>query len=119
MKGLKYDQGKQGWHALPLEILEPLADVCEAGRRKYAVFNMLQPFEDSDRRFWDGMMRHAVACQIDPLAIDQELKEKYGLEVFHAAQVAFNALLRVYHARREMATSTPPCPSEPLFPPNP
>jgi hypothetical protein len=100
--GLKFDSGKQPWFAMPLEVLEPLADVFAAGEKKYATFNCLQPFENPDRRFYDGMMRHAAACQRDPLAIDAELNEKYGVEVYHAAQVAFNALLRLYHAKKGM-----------------
>ena len=100
-EGLKFDQGKQPWFALPLEILEPLADVFAAGEQKYATHNCLQPFRDASRRFYDGQMRHAVACQLDPLAVDGELKEKYGIKVYHQAQVAFNALMRLYHARKD------------------
>ena len=100
-EGLKYDTGKQQWFAMPLEVLEPLADVFAAGEKKYATFNCLLPFEESSRRFYDGQMRHAKASQCDPLAIDDELLEKYGLKVFHQAQIAFNALMRLYHARKE------------------
>ena len=94
-KGLKFDIGKQPWKAMPLVVLEPLADVFEAGRRKYAEYNCLNPFDDSDRRFFDGQMRHTVECQLDPLAIDTETG------CYHAAQVAFNTLMRLYHARKE------------------
>ena len=100
-EGLKHDQGKQPWYGMPLEVLEPLADVFAAGEKKYATFNCLRPFRDPSRRFYDGMMRHVSASQIDPLAIDEDLKEKHGVEVYHLAQVAFNALLRLYHAKRE------------------
>lgn len=96
--GLKFDQGKQPWYAMPLQVLEPLADVFAAGEHKYEIFNCLQPFDDPERRFYDGQMRHTEACQIDPLAVDQELLEKYGLTVYHSAQVAFNALMRLHHA---------------------
>ena len=101
MQGLKFDQGKQPWYAMPLEVLEPLADVFAAGEHKYSTFNCLQPFNDPDRRFYDGQMRHTAACQIDPLAIDQELLEKYGVQVYHSAQVALNALMRLHHALKE------------------
>ena len=100
-EGLKYDTGKQPWYGMPLEVLVPLADVFSAGEKKYTTFNNLLPFSDSSRRFYDGMMRHVQASQIDPLAIDQELKDKYGVEVHHLAQVAFNALMRLYHAKKE------------------
>ena len=97
-EGCKEDKGKQNYYALPLVILKPLADVFTAGERKYELFNCLNPFKDSDRRFWNASMRHMEACQIDPLAIDQEIKDKYGLEVYHSAQVAFNMLLRIRNA---------------------
>jgi hypothetical protein len=100
-EGLKHDQGKQPWYAMPLEVLQPLADVFAAGERKYSTFNCLQPFADPQRRFYDGQMRHAEACQLDPLAVDQELLEKYGVKVYHQAQVAFNALMRLHHAIKE------------------
>jgi hypothetical protein len=102
-EGMKLDSGKQPWYAMPLEVLEPLADVFAAGEKKYSTFNCLQSFEDSSRRFYDGQMRHIKATQINPLAIDKELKEKYNVEVYQLAQVAFNALMRLYHARKEAA----------------
>ena len=95
VKGMKKDEGKQKWHALPLVILEPLADVMEAGAKKYAKFNCLQPFDDPDERFYDGMMRHVEICQLDPLAIDEETG------CYHAAQIAFNTLMRLYHCKNK------------------
>jgi hypothetical protein len=91
-KGLKYDDGKQKWYAMPLELLEPLAEVFTAGEQKYDTFNCLEPFENSDRRFYDSLMRHLESCQIDPLAIDEETG------CYHQAQVAFSALLRLRNA---------------------
>ena len=105
-KGLKYDSGKQTYFAMPLEILAPLADVFAAGEKKYSTFNCLQPFSDSSRRFYDGMMRHAAASQINPLAIDEELKDKHEIEVYHLAQIAFNSLMRLHHALKEVKCST-------------
>ena len=99
-KGLKHDEGKQPLYATPLVMIEPLADVFWAGEQKYATFNCLQPFDDSSRRFYDGMMRHIVASQIDPLARDEETG------CYHLAQTAFNALARLYHARQEQQSPT-------------
>lgn len=96
--GLKYDQGKQPWYAMPMVVLKPLADVFAAGEKKYDTFNCLQPFDEPERRFYDGLMRHVEASQLDPLAVDQELLDKYGVTVYHSAQVAFNALMRLHHA---------------------
>ena len=100
-EGLKFDDGKQQWFAMPLEILEPLATLFYAGELKYGTFNCLQPFKKHSSRFYNAMMRHIKASQIDPFAIDQEIKEQYGIEVYHLAQVAFNALMRLYHCKKE------------------
>lgn len=101
-KGQKLDEGKQQWYALPLVVLKPLADVFMAGEHKYSIFNCLQPFDDSDRRFWDATMRHLTECQIDPLAIDQEIFENHGIKVYHGAQVAFSILMRIHNAERKI-----------------
>lgn len=95
MKGIKLDSGKQPYYAMPLVLLKPLADVFTAGEIKYKTFNCLQPFDDPDRRFYDAIMRHLEACQLDPLAIDEETG------CYHAAQIAFNALLRLHNAIRK------------------
>lgn len=95
MDGLKHDDDKQRWHSLPLEILEPLADLMEAGRKKYGQFNCLETFDTPDERFWNANMRHAAACQRDPLAIDPETG------CYHEAARAFSSLMRIYHCRRE------------------
>ncbi len=93
--GLKLDQGKKQWYAMPLEVLELLADVFAAGEKKYATFNCLSPFVDGDRRFFDAAMRHLKECQINPLAIDAETG------CFHGVQAAWNLLMRTYHAEKE------------------
>lgn len=95
INGLKYDEGKQQWYAMPLVLLKPLADVFSAGEKKYATFNCLEPFADSDRRFWNATIRHLESCQLDPLAIDPETG------CYHAAQAAFNILLRIYNAKNK------------------
>lgn len=98
-EGLKHDAGKLDWYALPLEILEPLAELLLAGEQKYSTFNCLEPFENSNRRFWSANMRHAVKCQKDPLAIDEETG------CYHEAARAFCSLMRLYHARKEKGVS--------------
>jgi len=96
MKGQKHDSGKQKWHALPLVILEPLAEVMDAGAKKYQKFNCLEPFDNWDERFYNSTMRHIEAAQIDPLAINNE-----DGGVYHLAQAAFGCLLRLHNALRE------------------
>ena len=92
VNGIKLDEGKQSWYAMPLVVLKPLADVFNAGEKKYETFNCLKPFVDPDRRFYNAAMRHLEACQLDPLAKDEETG------CYHAAQAAFNLLLRVHNA---------------------
>jgi hypothetical protein len=94
-RGLKFDEGKQKWDSLPLEILEPLADLMEAGRKKYGKFNCLNPFENSDERFWNSRMRHMASCQHNPLATDPETG------CYHEAAIAFASLMRLHHAKFE------------------
>lgn len=94
-KGLKFDHGKTIWYRMPLSVLKPLADVYNNPKAggKYPPFNCLAPLEDGDRRFWDAMMRHLEASQLDPLAVNDE-----DGGVYHLAQVAFNALHRLRNA---------------------
>lgn len=94
--GMKYDEQKQKWFSLPLEILEPLADLMEAGAKKYERFNCLEPFEDSSERFYNAMLRHIKESQRNPLAIDTDTG------CYHLACVAFNSLMRLYHTQREL-----------------
>ncbi|MCK9436783.1 MAG: DUF5664 domain-containing protein [Synergistaceae bacterium] len=94
-EGLKFDDGKQEWFAMPLEILEPLADVFNAGEKIYETFNCMLPFNDPSRRFYNATMRHLRESQIDPLAIDKDTG------CYHLAQVAFNVLLRLHNCLRE------------------
>ena len=89
--GIKLDKGKQEWYAMPLSILEPLADAFVAGEKKYETFNCLEPFDNPSRRFYNSLMRHLRAAQIDPLAKDEETG------CYNLAQVAFSALLRLHN----------------------
>jgi len=89
--GLKFDEGKQEYYAMPLVLLKPLADVFKAGEKKYKIFNCLKPFEDPERRFYNSLMRHLEVSQINPLAIDKDTG------CYHLAQVAFSALLRLHN----------------------
>ena len=92
--GKKDDAGKQRWYAMPLCVLKDLADVFNAGKVKYGIFNCLQEFDNHKERFWDALMRHLEECQIDPLSKDPETG------CYHAACVAFNALMYLYHCKR-------------------
>lgn len=93
-EGLKFDNDKLDWHSFPLETLEGLIRVAMAGCSKYKRFNCLNQFENGDQRFFSAAMRHAVACQIDPLAIDEETG------CYHGYQSAWNLIMRTYHAEK-------------------
>ena len=102
--GQKWDGGKQDWYLLPLELIEPLAQVMVVGEAKgYGNFSCMEPFENSNRRFFNSTMRHLVASQRDPLAMNKEFKQDgtEAGECYHLACVAFGALMRLYHARKE------------------
>jgi hypothetical protein len=94
-EGLKHDKGKLDWSTLDMAFIEPLVETTSHGVEEYGFMNYLKPFENSDRRFWAAMQRHLKGCQHDSLAKD----EKSGC--YHLASVAFNALARLYHARKE------------------
>jgi len=68
-EGLKWDDGKLDWHALPLSVLIPLVAVFEAGIKKgYGRHNCLNSFNEADERFFSATMRHLEACQLEPLS---------------------------------------------------
>lgn len=93
-KAKKFDDEKLDWHSMPMFLLEPLVQVFEAGVKKYGRHNHLKPFDNGDVRLWNSAQRHLVDCQFDPLATDDETG------CYTAAQVAFNTLVRLYHARQ-------------------
>ena len=90
MAGLKHDEGKLDWHALPLELVELLVPVAVAGANKYGRHSILQTIEDAGPRHYSATMRHLSACQLDPLAIDPESG------CYHAVHAAYDLLARVY-----------------------
>ena len=102
--GQKFDEGKQDWFLLPLELIEPLADVMLIGEKKgYGNFSCLLPYKDANRRFYNSSMRHKKAAQLDPLAINKEYDQQgnYVGECYHLACDAFGSLMRLYHARKQ------------------
>ena len=90
MAGLKHDEGKLDWHALPLELVELLVPVAVNGANKYGRHSILQTIEDAGPRHYSATMRHLSACQLDPLAIDPESG------CYHAVHAAYDLLARVY-----------------------
>ncbi len=92
MEGKKFDKDKMDWSLIDLKLIEPLIPVLKRGEEKYGYENWKKEFENGDRRFHAAMMRHAKACQYDPLKVNKED------DCYHLAQVAINALFRLYHA---------------------
>lgn len=101
-KGLKADDGKTGWFAMPLVVLQPLLDVFNAGVKHYGLHNCLNPFDNPSERFYDAQLRHVADCQLDPMAIDPQDG------CYHEAKVAFNALMRLYHCRQNNSANEVP-----------
>lgn len=99
MAGLKHDEGKLDWHALPLELVELLVPVAVNGANKYGRHSILQPIEEAGPRHYSATMRHLSACQLDPLAIDPESG------CYHAAHAAYDLLARLYQC--ELMTTEP------------
>ena len=71
-----------------------------AGCKKYERFNCLKPFENGDQRFFSAAIRHAVSCQLDPLAVDEETG------CLHGYQSAWNLIMRTYHAQKAAQSET-------------
>ena len=98
----KWDDGKLDWHAFPMEVMAGIIKVAEAGIVKgYERFNCLLPFQNGDQRLFSAAMRHTVACQLDPLAVDEETGCRHGY------QAAWNILMRTYHAERATLEERP------------
>ena len=95
MGGIKNDKDKPDWSLIDPMFIEPLVAVFAIGEKKYGYENWKKKFENGDRRFKAALMRHYIKCYKSPLAFNEEDN------CYHLAQVAFNALLRLYHALNE------------------
>lgn len=71
-QAVKKDNGKPQLNLVPLEILEPLARVREFAVKKYGIDGIEAWREISDDRLLAALLRHTVAYQKDPNALDQE-----------------------------------------------
>lgn len=96
-QAIKKDNGKPRLDLVPLEILEPLARVREFAVKKYGQDGIEAWREISDDRLLAALLRHTVAYQKDPKALDQES----GLPAIY--HVAINAaFLAIKTAEREL-----------------
>lgn len=94
--GLKFDIGKKDWSLLPLEFVEDLVPVFSHGL-KYGYENWRKDFgPEYQRRFIAAMKRHLDEVERHgPLAINTD-----DGDVYHLAQIAWNALALLYHAKK-------------------
>ena len=96
-QAVKKDNGKPQLNLVPLEILEPLARVREFAAKKYGKDGIEAWREISDDRLLAALLRHTVAYQKDPNALDPES----GLPAIY--HVAINAaFLAIKTAEREL-----------------
>lgn len=98
MEGKKDDTGKLDWDAIPLEVLENVLPAFVVGLKKYERHNCALPFDEPRRRFFSAMMRHARACQRNPVAWNS------ADGCTHAASMAFNAIMFCHHACGKIET---------------
>ena len=96
MSGLKFDQGKLDYSVMPLSFVKPLVPVFKFGEDTYGYENWKKDFDNENRRFISAIKRHLEEIEEHgPLAIN----EKDG-GVYHAAQIAWNALRLLWGAIR-------------------
>lgn len=103
-QGKKFDKGKLDWSVMPLSFVKPLVPVFKFGEGLYGFENWKSDFNapdmSEDRRFIAGIKRHLEEVEEHgPLAIN----EKDG-GVYHAAQIAWNALRLLWGALRRKAS---------------
>lgn len=96
-EGKKFDDGKLDWSLLDMEFIEPLIPIFALGEKRYGYLNWQKDFgPDFSRRFQAARKRHEKAAQYNPLAQNED-----DDNVYHLAQVAWNALEELYHARKK------------------
>ncbi len=94
--GTKHDEGKPDYSLLPLRFIKPLVPVFKVGEERYGYENWKKPFDNRRRRFIAAIKRHLEEAEEDPLAVNEQ-----DGGVYHLAQVAWNALLLLWHEMRE------------------
>jgi hypothetical protein len=58
--GLKYDDGKDPWHLLPLHVIRGIVKVLQHGAKKYGPNNW-QNLVNAEDRYFSAAMRHLEA----------------------------------------------------------
>lgn len=105
MDGKKHDIGKLDWSLLDLDFVEPMVAIFALGEERYDFLNWQKDFGPAfSSRFQAARMRHSKECQYNPLAVNED-----DGGVYHLAQVAWNALQELYHARKQQETKRCQC----------
>ena len=95
-EGKKNDGQKLDWSLVPLEFVEDLCPVFTHGERIYDYENWKKDFGPNfERRFIAALKRHLREVEKHgPLAINEQ-----DSGVYHLAQIAWNSLCLLYHAK--------------------
>lgn len=99
--GKKFDTDKLQWFLCPLSFTAPLVPIFKHGKSIYGFENWKNNFDNEEmteeQRFISSIKRHTEAVEEEgALAIN----EKDG-GVYHAAQIAWNALRLLWGALRK------------------
>lgn len=86
----KFDSDKTMFQLIPPKALEKVAQVFTHGAHKYGKFNFRNKGEWS--RYIGAIHRHMNAFE-DCIDFDASSKESHGVNLYHMAQVATNALI--------------------------
>lgn len=97
--GKKFDQGKLDWSVMPLSFVKHLVPVFMLGEHRYGFENWMKDFDNEERRFVAAMKRHLEEVEEHgPLAVNEQ-----DGGVYHAAQIAWNALRLLWGALKRAA----------------
>lgn len=99
-EGKKFDQGKLPWYLCPLSFVAPLVPIFAVGKDRYEYENWKKDFSTpdmtEDQRFLSAIKRHTQEVEEGgALAINEQ-----DGGVYHAAQIAWNALRLLWGALR-------------------
>ena len=91
-EGKKFDNQKDAWHLCPLSFVFPLVAVFQVGFERYGFENWKKNFDTDimteEQRFIAAIKRHLRDVEDNgPLATNPQ-----DGDVFHCAQIAWNAL---------------------------
>jgi len=97
---VKHDDGKTRWDLLPWDELADLADVFAFGAEKYGVDNWRKGL--SWWRLFRAMIGHAIEHRIG------HTRNAQDGNVYHLAQVAWNALVLLHYEKNGIGTDDRP-----------